>query len=68
MGIMVPWATQESGKLVLVGSKAELKEALHRLHRIGYEAGRPDAGDLEGRQLCRPRRWSSSSPRTCTPR
>ncbi len=37
-GIMVPWATQASGKLVLVGSKAELTEALQRLHRIGYDA------------------------------
>jgi len=39
VGIMVPWAMHESNKLVLVGGKAELKEALHRLHRIGYEAG-----------------------------
>jgi hydroxyacylglutathione hydrolase len=39
VGIMVPWAMHESEKLVLLGSKAELKEALHRLHRIGYEAG-----------------------------
>ena len=38
VGIMVPWKTQESGQLVLVGSKEELKEALHRLHRIGYGA------------------------------
>ena len=38
VGIMVPWATQESGKLVLIGNKEELKEALHRLHRIGYRA------------------------------
>ncbi|HOI54074.1 MAG TPA: MBL fold metallo-hydrolase, partial [Phycisphaerae bacterium] len=38
VGIMVPWKTQESGQLVLVGSKDELKEALHRLHRIGYRA------------------------------
>ena len=38
IGIMVPWDTQASGKLVLVGSKAELQEALLRLHRIGYKA------------------------------
>lgn len=38
VGIMVPWATQASGKLVLVGSKAELTEAMQRLHRIGYGA------------------------------
>lgn len=38
VGIMVPWNTQVSGKLVLVGSKEELQEALHRLHRIGYGA------------------------------
>jgi len=37
VGTMVPWAMQESGKLVVLGSRAELKEALHRLHRIGYE-------------------------------
>ncbi|MBP1741099.1 MAG: beta-lactamase domain protein [Deltaproteobacteria bacterium] len=37
-GIMVPWAMHESDKLVVLGSKAELKEALYRLHRIGYEA------------------------------
>ena len=39
VGIMVPWAMHTSDKLVLLGSKDELKEALHRLHRIGYEAG-----------------------------
>ena len=38
VGIMVPWATQASGKLVLAGSQEELQEALHRLHRIGYGA------------------------------
>lgn len=38
VGIMVPWDTQASGKLVLVGSQEELQEALNRLHRIGYEA------------------------------
>lgn len=38
VGIMVPWNTQASGKLVLVGSKQELQEALLRLHRIGYSA------------------------------
>ncbi len=38
IGIMVPWDIQASGKLVLVGNKAELKEALLRLHRIGYKA------------------------------
>jgi len=37
-GTMVPWAMHESDKLVVLGSKAELKEALYRLHRIGYEA------------------------------
>lgn len=37
-GIMVPWAAQASGKLVLVGSRQQLQEALHRLHRIGYRA------------------------------
>lgn len=37
-GIMVPWATQASGRLTLVGDKAELVEALRRLHRIGYAA------------------------------
>lgn len=39
VGTMVPWAMHESDKLVVLGSKAELKEALYRLHRIGYEAG-----------------------------
>jgi rhodanese-related sulfurtransferase/glyoxylase-like metal-dependent hydrolase (beta-lactamase superfamily II) len=39
LGTMVPWAMHTSDKLILLGSKAELKEALHRLHRIGYEAG-----------------------------
>ena len=39
VGIMVPWTMHESDKLVVLGSKAELKEALYRLHRIGYEAG-----------------------------
>ncbi|MCE5328091.1 MAG: MBL fold metallo-hydrolase [Planctomycetaceae bacterium] len=38
VGIMVPWATQTGGKLVLVGAKTELTEAMHRLHRIGYGA------------------------------
>jgi hydroxyacylglutathione hydrolase len=38
VGTMVPWAMHESDKLVVLGSKAELKEALYRLHRIGYEA------------------------------
>lgn len=32
-GIMVPWGS----KLVLVGSEAEIKEAQHRLHRVGYD-------------------------------
>jgi len=32
-GIMVPWGA----KLVLVGSEAEIKEAEHRLHRVGYD-------------------------------
>lgn len=39
VGIMVPWGMHESDKLVLLGNKSEVKEALHRLHRIGYEAG-----------------------------
>jgi rhodanese-related sulfurtransferase/glyoxylase-like metal-dependent hydrolase (beta-lactamase superfamily II) len=39
VGTMVPWTMHESDKLVVLGSKAELKEALYRLHRIGYEAG-----------------------------
>lgn len=39
VGVMVPWDMQAAGKLVLVGSKAELKEALFRLNRIGYKAG-----------------------------
>jgi rhodanese-related sulfurtransferase/glyoxylase-like metal-dependent hydrolase (beta-lactamase superfamily II) len=39
VGIMVPWVMQTDGKLVLVGSKEELKEALLRLNRIGYKAG-----------------------------
>jgi len=39
VGIMVPWTMRESDKLVILGSKAELKEALYRLQRIGYEAG-----------------------------
>ncbi len=35
VGIMVPW----DANLVLVGDKAELKEALFRLHRVGYTPG-----------------------------
>lgn len=38
IGIMVPWATQTSGKLVLVGNREELREAMRRLQRIGYGA------------------------------
>lgn len=38
VGIMVPWAMQMDGELVLLGSKEELKEALFRLNRIGYKA------------------------------
>ncbi|MBP7935261.1 MAG: MBL fold metallo-hydrolase [Phycisphaerae bacterium] len=34
-GIMVPWGAP----LVLCGSPEELKEAIHRLHRVGYRAG-----------------------------
>jgi len=34
-GIMVPWGSN----LVLCGSEAELKEAVFRLHRVGYTAG-----------------------------
>lgn len=33
-GIMVPWGSN----LVVCGSEAEIKEAIHRLHRIGYRA------------------------------
>lgn len=33
-GIMVPWDSQ----LVLCGDKGDLKEAVHRLHRVGYKA------------------------------
>jgi len=33
-GIMVPWDSQ----LVLCGDKDDLKEAVHRLHRVGYNA------------------------------
>ena len=32
-GIMVPWEAQT----VLIGSDAEIREALHRLHRVGYQ-------------------------------
>ena len=39
-GIMVPWGA----RLVLVGSKEELKEGLFRLHRIGYS---PDIITME---------------------
>jgi hydroxyacylglutathione hydrolase len=39
VGSMVPWSMDESDKLVVLGSRVELKEALYRLHRIGYEAG-----------------------------
>ncbi|MBW1782616.1 MAG: MBL fold metallo-hydrolase [Deltaproteobacteria bacterium] len=35
VGIMVPW----DANLILVGDKAELKEALFRLHRVGYTPG-----------------------------
>ncbi len=34
IGTMVPWGS----KLVLVGDTDLLKEALHRLHRVGYQA------------------------------
>ncbi|MBU0467921.1 MAG: MBL fold metallo-hydrolase [Candidatus Omnitrophica bacterium] len=33
-GIMVPW----NSKLVLTGKEEELKEAVYRLHRVGYKA------------------------------
>jgi len=33
VGIMVPWGS----KLILCGSPEEVKEARHRLHRVGYE-------------------------------
>jgi len=35
VGIMVPWG----GNLVLMGNEEELKEAVFRLHRIGYTPG-----------------------------
>jgi hydroxyacylglutathione hydrolase len=38
-GTMVPWLMHESDNLIVLGSRTELKEALYRLHRIGYEAG-----------------------------
>ncbi|MEW6078669.1 MAG: rhodanese-like domain-containing protein [Thermodesulfobacteriota bacterium] len=38
-GTMVPWSMNSPDKLILVGGKDELREAIHRLHRIGYEAG-----------------------------
>jgi hydroxyacylglutathione hydrolase len=34
VGIMIPWES----KLVLTGSSEELKEAVNRLHRVGYKA------------------------------
>ena len=34
VGIMVPWAAN----LTLLGNEAELKEAIYRLHRVGYHA------------------------------
>lgn len=34
VGTMVPWES----KVVLAGAEDELKEAVHRLHRVGYEA------------------------------
>ncbi|NQT18451.1 MAG: MBL fold metallo-hydrolase [Planctomycetes bacterium] len=34
VGIMVPWGAD----LVLCGNEAELREAVHRLHRVGYAA------------------------------
>lgn len=34
VGTMVPWES----KLVVYGSPEEMKEALHRLHRVGYRA------------------------------
>lgn len=40
-GIMIPWASS----IVLVGSDAQIEEATHRLHRIGYDAA---AGYLTG--------------------
>ena len=33
-GIMVPW----DSRLVLCGNETDLKEAVHRLHRVGYKA------------------------------
>lgn len=34
IGMMVPWGEN----LILCGERADLKEALHRLHRVGYHA------------------------------
>jgi rhodanese-related sulfurtransferase len=34
IGTMVPWQAE----LVVCGGESELKEAVHRLHRVGYEA------------------------------
>jgi rhodanese-related sulfurtransferase/glyoxylase-like metal-dependent hydrolase (beta-lactamase superfamily II) len=45
VGIMVPWATNEQGRVVLCGQPEELKEASHRLHRVGYKAKVLDYGD-----------------------
>jgi hydroxyacylglutathione hydrolase len=36
VGIMVPWGES----LILCGSRDELKEAVHRLHRVGYRASK----------------------------
>jgi len=33
-GIIVPWGA----KVAVVGNPAEIKEAIHRLHRVGYQA------------------------------
>ncbi len=51
VGIMVPWAMNEQGRVVLCGNPEELKEASHRLHRVGYRARVLDYGDWTRAQL-----------------
>lgn len=47
VGTMVPWGS----RLVLVGEPHLLKEALHRLHRVGYKAEVITPGTWEGAKL-----------------
>jgi hydroxyacylglutathione hydrolase len=51
VGIMVPWG----GNLVLCGDPKDLKEAVHRLHRVGYraEAITPEAWKKAGLPLAK---------------